>query len=602
MNPKLTLWLTALAVALFAYIYFVDLHPSRSTGPAQPLGKLLPGLDPGRVSTIEITRSNQTVRAELHLGQWRLTDPRYPAQATAIESFLNVLATLTRQEEISAQEIISESGGLSPFGLDPPLAVIRIRSADGPIQLRVGAKTLLGDRVYVQPVGAPGILVTDASLLAHLPVSTDAWRNPMLIHQDAQVFDSIAIVANARPLRLERDPANQAWRLVEPKPARRADFGRVEYLVQQLLHARVTDFVSDNPKVDLEPYGLQPPATELTLASGSNVVFQMQFGQGLAADPGQVYARRMSHTNIVLVSKELADLVGRPYMDFRDRLLLSFRPALVDRIEAQADEFFAVQRTNGPWRIVEPFQAPADQQLMQLFLQDLAKIEIVRFEKDVVTDFSPYGLHKPSRQYILKNTLANASGITNRTLMQVDFGAIPTDELDTVFCRRGDESSVYVVAFADMFRLERAAFALRDRRVWNFASSNVVGVTVVQRGHKRELARDPVTRTWIRDNPPANAAIEETLHRLGELQAESWVARGQSQAEKLGAAGGKYDLTLQLNEGGPLKLSFGSLSSSGQPYAAVTLEQGEPVVFKFPALLYGLVAEYLNVPVAAPEQ
>lgn len=602
MNARTTWCLGAVALALLAYIYFVDLRRPDATANGPRGGALLPHFDPAGITSVEVTRSNETIRAELANDQWQLATPRYPAQATAIDSLLQTLTSLQRQQEIPANEIISQSGGLSPFGLDPPWAVIKLQSNTNSIQFRVGSKTLLGDGVYVQPAGATGIFTTDASLLEHLPASASAWRNPMLIHQSSLPFDRIAITAGSRPLKLELDRTNQLWRLVEPPPTRRADFGRVEYLLQQLRSARVSEFVTDSPKADLEPFGLLTPEAELTLSLGSNTVCQIQFGKSPTNDAGQVYARRLSHTNVVLVPRELADLILKPYTEFRDRAVVSFRPGLVDRIEAQADEAFAIQRqSDNDWQIVEPIQAPADRQLMRLFLEDLAKLEIIRFEKDVVADFGPYGLVNPTRRYVLKTSVTNAIGPTNQTLVQVDFGNMPPDEPDKVFCRRPDETSVYVVASADMLRLERSAFTLRDRHIWSFAASNVTSVTVLQRGAKVQLVRDPATRKWDRENVPLNAAIEETLHRLGTLQADSWSGLSAAQA---GAAEGRYELQIDLNEGGQvrqLKLAFGKLAASGQPYAAVPLEQGRPVVFKFPAELFALVAEYLRVPTANTE-
>ena len=125
-----------------------------------------------------------------------------------------------------------------------------------------------------------------------------------------------------------------------------------------------------------------------------------------------------------------------------------------------------------------------------------------------MAEFAPYGLVKPVRQYILKNSMTNAAGVTNQTLVQIDFGPPPPNEPDKVFCRRSDEQSVYVVAFAEMGRLERAAFALRDRRVWSFAATNVTSLTILQRNQRRELARDPVSRSWFREDQVASAAID----------------------------------------------------------------------------------------------
>jgi hypothetical protein len=590
-----------LALVLGAYVYFVELPAAESEARVQAKSKLLPSFDAAKGTIVEITRSNQVIRAELRNAQWQMVNPPYPAQPTAIESFLALLQNLDRESEIPAQEIISESGGLSPFGLDPPLAVIRVQAGTNLVQLRVGAKTLLGDRVYVQPVGASNIYLTSASLLQHLPTTSTQWRNPLLVLNRSLVFDQI-VIAGATALKLERDSSSQLWRLVDPIKSR-ADFARVEYLIQQLRSTRVNRFVSDDANEDLERYGLQTPEAELTLASGSNVVLRIQFGKSPTNDPAQVYARRLNQTNVVLVSRELVDLVEKPYTEFQDRALLSFRPALVQRIEARADETFALQRQGtNDWQIVEPFQAPADRQLMQLFLDDLSRLEIIRFEKDVVTDFAPYGLVKPSRQYVLKTTVTNAVGLTNQTLVQVDFGSQPTNEFDKVFCRRTDESSVYITSFGDMGRLERAAYALRDRRLWTFDPASVVAINVTQRGQKRApFNRDPLTKAWVKNDAIVNAALEEIVHRLSEMQVEDWVAQGLDQAKQLKADGSELELVLDLAEPGKTRKPLNLNLRLGKPYGSTVLEQNQLVVFRMPVSLYGYILQYLTIPTPSSE-
>jgi hypothetical protein len=598
----MTLCLASLAAGLLAYIYFFELRQPESGEGSGRAAKLILSFEPAKITAVEVARSNKVVRAELNKDEWQLTSPPYPAQSTGIEALLNALASLSARDEITAQEIISRAGGLSPFGLDPPWATISLQAATNQVQIRVGSKTFLQDRVYVQPAGAPGIFMADASFLQYLPHSANQWRYPLLIDARNLLFDRIGITTGARSFKLEHDGTNQTWRLIEPMQTR-ADFGRVQYLLQQLANARVNQFVTDDPREEVERFGLLTPEAEVTLALGTNPVYQVQFGKSPSNDLTQVYARILSHTNVVLVARELADLVEQHYTEFRDRTLISFRPAIVDTIEVHADEFFAVQRhgTND-WRLVKPFQALADRELMELFLNALAKLEIVSYEKDAVADFAPYGLATPKRQYILKKA-ATDGGQTNVTLVQAEFGSSPTNEvgaaeLDKVFGRRTDENSVYVVRAGDVLALPGAAFMLRDRHLWHFDSSNVVSVTILQRGERRLLARDRTTRSWVKD-PIANAPIEETLHRLGELQADVWWRKGEEYAKFYGTSPSKYQLEIEVKEGGTtqqFKLAFGKLASSGQPYASVTLEQGEPVIFKFPVQVYEWVAKYLSIP------
>jgi hypothetical protein len=192
MNYKTTWSLVTVAALLFGYIYFVEWRMPENQRLMLQASKLLPDFDPASVTAVEITLGDKSVRAELLSDEgWHLTAPRYPAQATGIEHLLQVLSVLKRQTEIPAEEIISGSGGMSPFGLDPPRASITIHERTNVIRLNIGSKTLLGDRIYVQPAGTPGIFTTDVALIDQLPASPNEWRNPLLIHSQTLAFDKI---------------------------------------------------------------------------------------------------------------------------------------------------------------------------------------------------------------------------------------------------------------------------------------------------------------------------------------------------------------------------------------------------------------------------
>ena len=256
---------------------------------------------------------------------------------------------------------------------------------------------------------------------------------------------------------------------------------------------------------------------QLTLARGSNAVFQLQIGQSPTNDPSLVYARRLSHSNIGLVGRELADLLQRPHTALRDRTLLPFAESAVSRVEIKASQAFVLQRqTNNTWLVVEPFTARADAESMRELFASLARLEIIDFEKDVVDDFSVYGLTAPARRYVLKTAATNALGTTNLVLTQVEFG---TNRMDKIFARRGRERGLHR-QFRVVSQLPQSAFEMRDRRIWSFDETNVVSITLTQRGKTNRLERNP-QRLWTSDLV-FHAHLDEVLHRLGELRAVSW--------------------------------------------------------------------------------
>ena len=95
-----------------------------------------------------------------------------------------------------------------------------------------------------------------------------------------------------------------------------------------------------------------------------------------------------------------------------------------------------------------------------------------------------------------------------------------------VFVHRADEDFIYAITPEDFSRLPEAGWEFRDRRIWNFSETNVAQITLRQNGKTRTMVHDGENKWSLAPgsqgiiNPPA---IEETVHRLGELTALGWV-------------------------------------------------------------------------------
>lgn len=592
MNRRTTQILCLLAVALFAFIYWHERHTLSTEATAARRAQLLPDLAPNEVTSIEIIRTNQIIRVERKGDTWTLTLPvKYPAQRTSVESLLESLATTAQQTYLPAEEIMGKSGGFAAFGLEPATVTVVIQSGTRRTELRVGNQTVVGTQVYVQPVGTGGIAVSDATWLEKLPASANDWRDRSLLDLKGVTYDRISIRRpGVLPFDLARDPATRQWAITSPMSAR-ADSLLIDHLVQALQDVRVMGFTSDQTNVDLEPYGLQPPSLELAFGQGTNDVAFLRFGKSPTNDVGQVYAWRSSHGNIVTASGEIPNALTLPLTRFRDPHLIALNSTNVYRLEVKADEAFALQKlTNGSWHITVPFVAPADAGLMADVMQNLTSLQIVEFVKDVVTDFASYGLAPATRTYVLL-------GATNETLAQLEFG---TNQVDKVYVRRTDENSVYAARLGDSLRLPQAAYQLRDRKIWDFASSNVTSVTISQKGETRKIQRS-ATGGWVlapgSQGMVETVSFQETLLRLGQLRAESWVARGEDQLTRYGFTEKDHKLTLELGNGETartLVLSFGRLSPLYRPYAATVLE-GQLIIFEFPSRLFADVQRDLSL-------
>src|SRR5437762_3881136 len=290
MNSKSTFWLMFGALGLGAYIFLFERHTLSTEELAQHAAKLFPDFDPAKVASVEILRSNNVkfIRAERANDQWRLVQPAYPAQSTAIDNWLGLFQSLDRRAYLSAQDLLAQPGGLTAFGLDSPQATVMIQQGTRKIHVLLGAKTPVGEKLYLQQVGSDGVFVTDSALLDKLPQSATEWRDPTFLDFSSLKFDRLHVRAGQRDFQrdfeLERSPGGPPWRLAKPRPAR-ADNALLQRLFQQLQTARVARFVSDTPGGDLEPYGLQTPEVTLVFSQGTNSVLTIEFGKSPASQP-----------------------------------------------------------------------------------------------------------------------------------------------------------------------------------------------------------------------------------------------------------------------------------------------------------------------------
>ena len=594
MNSKTTwVWL-GVAATLFAVIVTLE-----KFGPKPPSGPvaLLPGFQAALVTSVQLGLGDQKeIHAVRTNGGWQLIKPiTYPAQEASIETLLVVLQQLAPAMVIPGEEARRRRDSDQEFGFSKPLAALTLRTRDTLVPILIGARTAPGDQVYVKVPGVEGVCLVDASLLKLLPRNVDDWRDTAFADLQRVLFNRVSISNTVTSLEVQRDPTNLLWRLTRPMSAR-ADNQRVNLALQQLNTARVTKFVTDDPKADLESFGLSAPQLEVALMQETNLVAAYQFGRSPTNDSTQVFARRLGLSTIVTVSGDLLELWRGQLNQFRDPHVVSFtRP--VDQLEFSGGESFALNRvSSNAWRSAQA-SFPIDAESADLTVLMLGNLQIEQF-KDAITetDLPRYGLAEPVRQITVSTTVTNGSATTNLVLAALSFG-IATNE---VFVRRADENPIYAIHPAGYYGLPTAVWQLRDRRIWDFAVSNVVRLVIEEHGQRRELRRAGV-KSWTLA-PGSQGAInpefvEKAVEQYAGLAATAWTARGTNALDRFGFTTNQSSLTFELKNGEKYPVTFGGMSPAQYCYAAVTLE-GETWVFELPMALhqYRLFALSLSPP------
>jgi hypothetical protein len=595
MNSRNTWRWIAVAAGLFAFIFFYQRHVGKRG--SEPV-RVLPDLKAAAVTSVQVRPgAHAQIRADRTNGVWQLAEPVvYPAQAASIEKLLAELERLTPAPYITAREMRSQPKADEAYGFSAPQASIVIEQPEHPVHLLIGARTPPGDQVFLQIVGVDGAYVVDADFLRYIPRTAEEWRDTTLIDVKSLTFDRLAVTNGAKVFELRRDATNKLWRMVYPLLAR-ANHARAEASLQLLEGVRVCQFVTDDPKADLETFGLQPPELEVALGQGTNVGVRLQFGKSPTNDTRLVYARRLGLNAVVAVPKDLLATWYASVNDFRDPLLATWTaPVAVVDVRSQ-DTFSLQQQTNGAWRVL-PQGFPADAGLVKDLLAALSTLQIVEFTKDVAItpDLPTYGLASPVRQYILKSAATNSSGPTNAMIAELSFG---TNQADKVFARSADEPGfVYAVRLPDFQRLPAAGWQMRERRIWNLSTNDLAGATIGQQGRARKIIRNG-PHNWSlalgSQGTLEDLAVEETVSGLCQLTAAAWAAHGPPDRARFGLTTNDLQITLELKNGDKASVELGSEAPGNVPYAAITLD-GEPWVFECPVWLYVYAQRFLSVP------
>lgn len=596
MKWKNTWILVGGAALLFAFIFLFErrLEPSGIVRPAAPL---FTGFKPAAATGLTLRRGTEFSLTLQHTNDaWHYRKPfDYPAANFAVKSFLETLAQVVPATRITPREILTRKQTAANFGFDAPPVAIGLERAGERVDLKFGARTPAGDQVYVQIGSDPSVFVVSSELLDKVPRTPNDWRHAALFDFGAETPDRVEVGQNGNRYELRLDATNKLWRLT--RPAHRADQNQAHDFLRRIQQGRVVEFVTDDLRVDSEAFGLTKPEFEVTLAAGA-VVRRIQFGKSPTNNPGLVYARMLTHSNVVLVPKSAVEPLALPYTELRERALFPFAPEFVDLVEVRGDESFVLRRAEGGgWKAGEQVADPA---FVAEWLRMLSQIEANEFVQDVVTDFTKYGLEPGQRQYTLRTTVTNGATVTNLLVARLAFGTNGTD--GKAYARRFDEDSVYGIRPFDFQHLPVAAWQFREHRIWNFTTNQVARITVRQGEAVREVIRQPDgqwigVRGWAREVNPF--AMEEITRALGELSATMWLGKGEGVRARFGFGVNPVQFEIELR-GEPvqkLAVEFGGVSPMRLPYALTTVE-GQPMVFEFPWVLYADLQRYFEL--AAP--
>jgi hypothetical protein len=343
--------IAVLAVAVLGTAVWLVIHREAGRArEAQSEARLL-RFDARSVKSFDLVTGDRTWSFARDEGGWRIVAPfADAANASGIESFLSA----TRQAPVVRE--VESPGAPSEYGLDPPVASLRLHGVDAPV-LDLGDEVPTGEGLFAKVGGRDGILLVgfpDGKAL--LRPDPNAMRDRTLTGMAASAVEAAEVESAGRVLALEKGP--EGWWLTKPNRLPASDT-QVDRLLKALERIEVAGFVDDASPT--EPVlGLGRVALSVTLRGGGAA---RTVRLGAAADAGLRFASRDDRSRPFVVKAEALAPLGvdaKPLVE--TRLTKHSRYAVVRfAYRARAGVFEARREGKDEWKTASGDDLSADE-------------------------------------------------------------------------------------------------------------------------------------------------------------------------------------------------------------------------------------------------
>lgn len=362
----------------------------------------------------------------------------------------------------------------------------------------------------------------------------------------------------------------RAWKITAPMVAD-ADSREVESLLRALALGRISRVVEEQAAA-LGPFGLEKPATILTLTAGSR---QETLSVG---DSGPIsstlYAMRASDKKVLLTSLAPKDVLNKTLLTLRKKEVLRMDQTKVDRLRlaypANEMVLYRVGQTDLPgpaagndkksWKLRYPVEADADQAEVNSLLIKLENLKALGFvdpgsQHDVL-------LRKLTKPDVKITVHADGTDQTVK-LYQLD---LTTGEAYAVTAQ---EAPLYRISPLAIKDLTKELFTLQDKRLLGVNMDDLAMLAVKTRDQQYTLINQ--NGDWVLEDQPAEKLEQEAadlfISRVVNLPAEIRVVKQAGPLAPYGLATPTAEFVATAKDGKQRGRLVLGASSGGLVYA-----------------------------------
>ena len=314
--------------------------------------KTLLNFNTSSIQHIQILREKNPLELKKTGEVWRISgDIRAQGDKDAIMNFLQAI------QFSRVTEFVDEAPeSMEPYGLNPPKLKLVLDFDDGSQTLSLG--NLKEGKGYFGRINdSKNIILVGTRLFEVLSQKTVDFLDKTLFEFEEKEILQLSLQSKSKTIRVIRDK-NDGWNIQSPiKTA--ADLSTVNSLLFDLKEAQITKYIKismDTP----ESFGLDNPQKSFSLKIKNSKNWTLQLGNQ-SADGQQIFAQWTGQQTVFSISKEVVDKLFRSLHDLRNKKILRFESAEVNKVLIQTPENLFELRKNGPqWSLEKPEKIKTD--------------------------------------------------------------------------------------------------------------------------------------------------------------------------------------------------------------------------------------------------
>lgn len=314
--------------------------------------KTLLNFNTSSIQHIQILREKNPLELKKTGEVWRISgDIRAQGDKDAIMNFLQAI------QFSRVTEFVDEAPeSMEPYGLNPPKLKLVLDFDDGSQTLSLG--NLKEGKGYFGRINdSKNIILVGTRLFEVLSQKTVDFLDKTLFEFEEKEILQLSLQSKSETIRVIRDK-NDSWNIQSPiKTA--ADLSTVNSLLFDLKEAQITKYIKismDTP----ESFGLDNPQKSFSLKIKNSKNWTLQLGNQ-SADGQQIFAQWTGQQTVFSISKEVVDKLFRSLHDLRNKKILRFESAEVNKVLIQTPENLFELIKNGPqWSLEKPEKIKTD--------------------------------------------------------------------------------------------------------------------------------------------------------------------------------------------------------------------------------------------------